>query len=66
MSKLYDLTKIIFKKKKEKEGIEIDVKASIILIEECLTYIDFNDLEELSELKKQMRAAVSELKKKLE
>lgn len=65
MNNISDLTKIIKQKRKEREGLEIDIKASIVIIEECLSYINLNNLDELKSLKNIMKQTLSSLKEKL-
>lgn len=63
MSKIVSITKLRTEAEKARNKKMIDVKASCVLIEECLLYLNMNDLEELKNVKSEMEDVLKKLKK---
>ena len=52
---LIDLTEVIKDRKTKKESRKLDAKASYVCLEKCLKYLEMNKLEELKDIKKQIK-----------
>ena len=60
---IISINETIKKKKQAKNMRELDIQASYICIEQCLQYLEMNDLPEIKDLKDKMKESMKELSK---
>lgn len=62
MSKLVELVKIIEQNKAENDQRTLDAKASYTVLENCVKFLDMNNMPELEAVKLEIRKTMKELK----
>jgi hypothetical protein len=60
-NKIVSLQKVRSDKKQKSSMRMLDASASYTCIEKCLKYLEMNDLEELSQLKKDMKEVMKKM-----
>lgn len=63
MDNLIDIVSIIKKRKEERNKKLLDIEASLVCLNQCLEYINLNNLPEMEEFKKITKQTMIKLKK---
>lgn len=60
--KVFSIEKILQSRKEDSNQRKVDLEASYVLLEQCLFYLDMNEVQELKRVKKELRQTMKELK----